>query len=298
MSNFRFLIFTLTVLIFSSCAFNKTFHNSQKLPYTIDKMPSFSLKNDTTFINYNKDNQEIILSKSKNNIINKNYTIRNTFFKSASGNLLNGWLLTPRNTKPKALILHFHGSASNLLMHYETISPLLAHGFQVFTFDYSGYGYSEGKSTRKDVLKDAYSALDFVIDNYKQNDKQLIIYGHSYGGYLASIIGSNRQKNIDALVIEGAFSAHKEEANYKVPILGYLVKNEEIAAIEIQKNYKPILIIHSKEDKKVPIKFGNKIFEKANEPKEFFEIKKGHILGLQYYSKEIADKIKAMINIH
>jgi alpha-beta hydrolase superfamily lysophospholipase len=181
-------------------------------------------------------------------------------------------------------------------MHYETISPLLAHGFQVFTFDYSGYGYSEGKSTRKDVLKDAYSALDFVIASYKQKDMQLAIYGHSYGGYLASVVGSNRQKDIDALVLEGAFSAHKEEANYKVPILGYLVKNEEIAAEEIQKNNKPLLIIHSSEDKKVPMKFGKKIYKKANQPKEFFEIEKGHILGLQYYTDEIADKIKLMLN--
>ncbi|MFT5618142.1 MAG: hypothetical protein ACI85I_001373 [Arenicella sp.] len=32
-------------------------------------------------------------------------------------------------------------------------------------------------------------------------------------------------------------------------------------------------------------------------PKEFYEIDKAHILGLQYYSKEIAGKIKAMVMI-
>jgi hypothetical protein len=56
------------------------------------------------------------------------------------------------------------------------------------------------------------------------------------------------------------------------------------------------LLIHSEEDKKVPIKFGKKIFDNANNPKEFYQIKKAHILGLQYYSQEIANKIKFMLN--
>lgn len=295
MTKIRFLTLILSVLLLSSCAFNKIFHHSQKLPYTIAEMLSFDVKGDTTFINYDKKTDHITLLKPKRKIINKNYTIKNVFFESESGNVLNGWLLTPKNTKPKATILHFHGSASNLLMHYEFISPLTEYGYQIFTFDYSGYGYSEGKSTRKNALKDAYSALEFVKTKYKK-EQQLIIYGHSYGGYLTAVVGSNKQNDIDGLVIEGAFSSHKAVANYEVPILGYLVKNEQIAADEIKKNQKPLLIIHSSEDKKVPLKFGKKILNAANEPKEFYQIKKAHILGLKYYSKEIADKIKVMLN--
>lgn len=297
MKLFKIFFFLLLLCLVSSCAFNKTFHHAQRLPYSIEKMPSFSINSDTTFIHYDKMNQEISFSKPKNKIVNQNYSIKNLFFKSSSGNRLNGWFLTPKNTTPIATILHFHGSASNLLMQYESINPLIEYGFQVFTFDYSGYGYSEGKPTRKNALKDAYAALEFVINNHKKKETPLLIYGHSYGGYLASVVGSNQQNNIDGIVVEGAFSSHKEEAKFTAGFFGNLVKNEAIAHQEISKNKKPLLIIHSTEDKRVPLKFGEKIFEHANHPKEFYEIDKAHILGLQYYSEEIANKIKAMLSI-
>ena len=261
---------------------------------SIDYWIYFIIENDTCYVDYTQEDNQIKFTTSTGELINKSYTIRDTFFESSSGNQLNGWLLTPKDREPLATILHFHGSASNLIVHYSSIGPLVQHGFQVFTFDYSGYGFSEGKASRENALADAYSALDFVRKNYVVKE-DLILYGHSYGGYLASIVGSNKQKEIDGIVIEGAFSAHKAEANYSVPILGLIVKNEQLASREISKNKKPLLIIHSLEDKKVPLKFGREIFQCANQPKEFYEIDRPHILGLQYYSKEIAEKIKGML---
>ena len=40
---------------------------------------------------------------------------------------------------------------------------------------------------------------------------------------------------------------------------------------------------------------GKKLFEHANQPKEFFEIKHYHICGPTYYADEISGKIKAML---
>jgi hypothetical protein len=37
------------------------------------------------------------------------------------------------------------------------------------------------------------------------------------------------------------------------------------------------------------------LFECANEPKEFFEIRHEHITGPVYYSKEISEKIRKML---
>ncbi|MEE9406706.1 MAG: alpha/beta fold hydrolase [Polaribacter sp.] len=291
------LFFIILSLFFTSCAFNSKFHHPIKVPMDIDKLTEFSYEEDRTptYFQYDKSNSEISLSNSDRKTINENYTIKSSFFSSSSGNLLNGWLLTPKDTKPIATILHFHGSAQNVLSHYKSIEPLLQYGFQVFTFDYSGYGFSEGKSTRKNALKDAYSAFNYIKKIETIKNTRLIIYGQSYGGYLASIVGSNKQEDIEGLVIEGAFSAHKDEAKHMSPFFGNLVKNEIKAENEIQKNFKPVLIIHSVEDKIVPFKFGEKIFKSANTPKEFYEIDKAHIMGLQYYSKEINAKIKSLI---
>ena len=41
----------------------------------------------------------------------------------------------------------------------------------------------------------------------------------------------------------------------------------------------PILVIHSKKDKLIPFSHGRKLYEEANEPKEFLEISGGHNMG-------------------
>lgn len=292
----KLVILILIFFFFSSCAFNSKFHYPIKINRNVDELGVFSYGKDTLLFKYNEEAKSIDIKDNKGVSKHPNFTIEAFNFISSSGNKLHGWLLKPKTTKPIATIIHFHGSANDILTQYQAISPLIQYGFQIITFDYSGYGFSKGKATRKNTLKDAYSFLDFT-KNYKRiKESKIILYGQSYGGYLAAVVGSNRQNDIDGIVIEGAFSSHKEEAKYEVPFWGNLVKNEEKADQEIKKNQKPVLIIHSAEDKKVPIKFGKKIYNNANQPKVFYEIDKPHIMGLQYYSKEISEKIETMLN--
>ncbi len=292
----RYLFFGCLLLFLSSCAFDGRFHRSDKIPLAFEKITFFNFGVDTTYLNYDKKTKEVNLLDSKKESRHENYTIKNDFFTSSSGNKLQFWTLTPKSKKPLATILHFHGAGGNLLSQYKAIAPLVNLGYKVFTFDYSGYGVSEGKATRENALKDAYSALDYVRNqNEFSNGQQLVIYGQSYGGYLAAIVGAANQEKISGMVIEGAFSSHRAEAKHMTSFFGNLVKNDQIAAKEIKKNYKPVLIIHSTEDTVVPFKFGKTLYENANEPKMFYEIDKGHVLGLQYKAEEISNKIVKLI---
>jgi pimeloyl-ACP methyl ester carboxylesterase len=292
-NNYTNLLFTTIIAFtFYSCNLSKTFHKPSKIDLDIKKLSYFDIGIDTTYVRYNEELKQVNLFDVDKNSINNNYTIEHLFFNDYK---LNGWMLKPKTGKPIATILHFHGSAGNILFHYKSAAKLAGKGFQVLTFDYSGYGNSKGKASRATALEDAYSALNYISKRNDVFDTKLFIYGESYGGYLAAIVGSNNQEKIDGIIIEGAFSSHKKEANHMVPILGNIVKNGLIAKDEIKKNKKPLLIIHSVDDKKVPIKFGKQIFENANSPKEFYEIDKPHINGLNYYSDEITGKIKGMI---
>ena len=40
---------------------------------------------------------------------------------------------------------------------------------------------------------------------------------------------------------------------------------------------------------------GRKLYKKANEPKQFYEIDGNHINGVVKYSKEISEKIEKMV---
>ena len=285
------------MVVFSlfSCSFNRTFHRPTQLT-SIEELTFFETGGDTTFIKYIQNNQEIILRDGKQKVINENYSILNKSFYS-NGNKLNGWLLIPKNIKPVATILHFHGSAGNLITLYQSISSLTDYGFQIFMFDYSGYGSSEGRPSHNSIIADGYSAIAYIYEHDGLGNLKTIIYGQSYGGYLASIIGSDREEYIDGIIIEGAFTSLKEEARYKASVFGNFVKRGRQADKEIVKFHKPILVIHSYEDRMVPIELGKRIFINANYPKAFFEIDGEHISGLKNYTKEIANKIYNMLEI-
>lgn len=295
---FRLLFILIIVIIFSSCSMSSTFHHPSKMP-ELEKLEnySFSVNNDSLRIKYNKDSHQITFFDNNNDTINKYYTIESEFFISKNGNKLNGWMLSPKNRKPIASILQFHGSAANLIFHQKIIEPLVKQGFQIFIFDYSGYGLSEGKATRKNIEIDAYSAFQHFINKPRVQGTKLVLYGQSYGAYLATIVGAENQEKIDAIVIQAGFTSHKAEAAYTVPIIGYMVKNGKVTTTKkIRKYYKPLLIIHSIDDKRTPFRMGEKIYKNANEPKELFKIEKGHLEALKYYSEEIGIKIKNMLN--
>lgn len=290
----------LTVLLLTACSFNKMFLQPTKLPQIPpdkDKITiTTSTAEDTTIVEFNRTTLQPTFFNRNKDTINFDYTIESVIFKSSSGNNLNGWLLKPKNATPKITLLHFHGNAGFILSQYQAMTPLLNYGFQAFVFDYSGFGFSEGKATRNNVLLDGNSALTYLKSRDDVKNTKLIIYGQSLGGHLSAVVANDRQAEIDGLVIEGAFSSHKDVGAETAGVFGRLLVSEKYSAINaIQDFKKPVLIIHSTEDETIPFELGQKIFTKANEPKDFFEIKKCHICGTNFYADSISTKIKKMI---
>lgn len=270
-----------------------------KLPVaTTSYMIPFS--DDSAEVVFVGEHYQPVFLNTKKDTLQLDYTIESVLFKSGNGHLLNGWMIYSKKTPADVTLLHFHGNAGFLLSQYRALTPLLDQGFQIFIFDYSGFGFSEGKASRKNVLQDGMAALDYVKSRADVKDTRLVIYGQSLGGHLAAVIGTERQNDIDALVIEGAFSSHQDIAAEVAGVLGRIfVKEGYNASQSIQKYYKPVLIIHSEEDEIIPFKMGQKLFTKANEPKQFFAVKGCHICGPRFYSKEIAEKIaKILVESH
>ncbi|MHB8403344.1 MAG: alpha/beta hydrolase [Bacteroidia bacterium] len=289
------LITTLTLALLTSCSFNKIFLQPQKIPAGTKGL-AMMVGKDTTVVLFSADKHQPTFRKMNKDTIVLSYTIESVVYKSANGNTLNGWFLKSKTQPATITLLHLHGNAGCLLSQYQAMAPLLKYGFQIFLFDYSGFGFSEGKATKNNVLIDALSSLDYLKSREDVKNTKLVIYGQSLGGHLAAVVGTQRQSDIDGLVIEGAFSSHKDIAAHTVPVLGRMIVKQGYCAYKSIKDFhKPLLIIHSTEDETIPFSMGKKIFNAANAPKEFFEIKKAHICGPEFYPNEIATKIKAML---
>lgn len=249
---------------------------------------------DTLTVHIHQNYQPVFTNKQKDTI-DFDYTIKSVVFESESGNKLNGWFLTPDSGRNQTTLLFMHGNGGNIFTQYSGLIPLVRKGFRILLFDYSGYGFSEGKATRKNILLDGISALKYINrDNYNVKDR-IIIYGQSLGGHLAANVAAMYPDLCDGLVIEGAFTSHKDIAAHRAGLFGRIFVSEQYSAKEaIGMFKKPVLVIHSKDDEVIPYEMGKDLFDHANEPREFYSINKCHICGPVYYTEGISSRIKRM----
>lgn len=282
-------------LFITSCAFNKMFLHPFPLK-TTDSYSDYNKDlNDTLTLTFTED-QTPIIKNSKAEIAELDYTIENIHFLSQHKDSLVAWFIKPNNNYNGITLYFLHGNAGNVVYNYLLMEPFVKKGFQVFMIDYSGFGFSQGKSKRKFVLTDAKDGLDYLLSRTDIKHEKLIMYGQSLGGHLAVVSGTQNQDRIDGLVIEGAFSSHKDVANDRVPFLSRIFVREMYSAEKNIGNYKkPLLIIHSTEDKTIPYKHAERLLELANEPKEFYTIDGRHVYGPLLYGDSIAEKLVELV---
>jgi uncharacterized protein len=301
MKKVTFLAFIALIVLSTSCAYNSKFLKPAKYAANTKRVTLSKSVKDSTMAVYSGSPFKPEFLKNGVDTTDINYTIESVLFTNKAGNKLNGWMLKSKTVPVTHTLLHFHGNAGSILGQFGAIKPLLTQGFQIFVFDYSGYGFSEGNATRKNLLSDGIDAVAYLKTRDDVKDKKLILYGQSYGGHLSVCVAAKVQKDIDGLVVEGGFSNHKDlSAVGAKPFIAFMsrifVKEIYAATKQIANFKKPLLIIHSIEDKVIPFAMGKKVFNKANAPKEFFEVKGEHLAAPALYTKQIGDKIKQMGN--
>lgn len=209
------------------------------------------------------------------------------FFRSKDGTQLGGWFL-PAVGEPKGTVIHFHGNAQNMSAHFGFVSWLPAQGFNLFVFDYRGYGTSAGKASREGVHEDSLAALDYIAARPGIDHNRLLVLGQSLGGANAiAAVGSRSRPGIRAVVIESAFSSYREIVKDKIgaiPLLSLL--RAPLSCLLLGDRYAPdnvvadiapvpLVIIHGTADGVVPYSHGKRLFELAREPKQLWTLEGG-----------------------
>lgn len=296
MINFRHTsYFFFALILLNSCAFNNSFLS----PTVVDREAreqTLYIQEDTVLVQYHGEQYQPLFIRNGQDTVTFNHTIESVLFPSESGNELNGWLIIPNDIEIKGTILFFHGNAGDITGRHWNMNLLMQYGFQVFAVDYSGYGLSTGKAKRKFIIQDGISALEYIKQRKEVEGTKFIIYGQSLGGNLAASIAGRKGELIDGLVVEGAFSSHKDIGRRFAGFLSdWFVKEMYSAKESVQHYHKPILVIHSVMDFVVPLEHGKTIYDNANEPKEFYIINDCHTCGSRIYHKEIGEKLLEMI---
>jgi len=211
-------------------------------------------------------------------------------FKSTDGTQLHGWYLhrSDKKKKSKGLIIFFHGNAQNITAHYLNLAWITKKGYDVFAFDYRGYGLSKGMPNQQGTNKDALAALNYAHARFKKDGhEKFIVYGQSLGGVISlrALQDFKHREDIDLLVQDSTFMSYQKIAFDKLshagifmilsPLAYGLVTDEFGSSRYAPKFKRPTLVIHGTDDFVIPFKFGEEIFETLETKKWFWKVEKG-----------------------
>lgn len=215
-------------------------------------------------------------------------------FKTADGLELYGWFL-PAKGRAVGTVLHLHGNAENISTHVANVAWLPARGFNVFVFDYRGYGASQGQPTLDGAQLDINAAMKTLLERTDVEKDRIVFYGQSLGGALAvyNVAHSPYRDHIRALLIESTFAdyvaiAREELADHWitwplqwVPSLTVDDRYSPLLAVRMISPI-PLLIIQGDDDAIVPVSDAVQLYDAALEPKQLWIVPgAGHIQAMR-----------------
>jgi len=213
------------------------------------------------------------------------------YFTTQDGLRLNGWWIP--GTGSPLTILWFHGNGGNISHRLDNIT--LRHdllGANLFIFDYREYGRSEGRASEEGTYQDAEAAIRYLHGRGDVDPTKIVFLGESLGSAVAVEMAT--RYDCAALILESPFLSIPEMAKVTFPFLpiGSLLQTKYDTLSKIGRVKAPLLIVHGENDEIVPFQHGQRLFETAREPKEFYSIKQArhndlYLVGGQAYLKAL-----------
>jgi len=198
-------------------------------------------------------------------------------FRTNDGLGLNGWFFPADKDSLRAdwVWLLCHGNAGNISTRLELCAALLSSGFNLFIFDYRGYGRSQGRPSEEGTYLDAEAAYDWLLrKDFSGNC--IVAYGESLGGGVATELASRRP--LAGLVLESSFSSATDVGAELFPWLPVrrISRIKYDACAKLPRLKLPVLFLHSRGDELIGFHHAEKNFARANEPKILWELSGEH----------------------
>jgi putative redox protein len=217
-------------------------------------------------------------------------------FSNQDGQRLSARLDLPMDETPQAyaIFAHCFTCSKNLKAVVHTSRALTLRGIAVLRFDFTGLGESEGEfaqTTFTTNVTDIAAAADYLKDHF---EAPKLLIGHSLGG--AAVIQTAKHipsckavatigAPADPSDLSGLLMSSKEEiqnrGEVEVQIAGrsfrvnrkFLEELEDVKMSEsIEGLDRGLLVLHSPQDRVVPVQNGEKIFAAARHPKAFISL--------------------------
>jgi pimeloyl-ACP methyl ester carboxylesterase len=222
---------------------------------------------------------------------------------SSNGNTLFGVFVTAASVANGTVsqaptVLYAHGKDDNIDAFWERMEFLDPLNYNLFIYDYQGYGKSSGEPSFEALRENSLDALNLVKSRSEVDNHRLIYYGYSLGGVFAIDLAANVQSPW-VLILEAAPASSaalvKNGIQLGIPASFFFDENFDNIA-EIKKISAPVLLFHGTIDDTVPFQFNaQELSEAANQPKSFVVVEGANhddlpqILGLANYRSLIGN---------
>ncbi|MBI5216663.1 MAG: alpha/beta hydrolase [Ignavibacteriae bacterium] len=191
-------------------------------------------------------------------------------FTTSDGLKLHGWFL-PNDTATITL-LWLHGNAGNIIHRLDQLRRFRLLQCNIFIIDYRGYGRSEGEPTEDGLYLDTVAAYDYLRTRNDVQHSKIFVYGQSLG--TADAVDLATKRSCSGLILESSLTNAKDMAKEMFPWfpIHLFIRSRFDSETKIRSLHLPLLFVHGSDDDIIPITLGKKLFDSANEPKQFYEI--------------------------
>jgi uncharacterized OsmC-like protein/alpha/beta superfamily hydrolase len=238
-------------------------------------------------------------------------------FSGTDGLMVAGLLETPdSNPHSFALFAHCFTCGKDVLSASRISRALVARGYAVLRFDFTGLGGSDGdfaNSNFSSNINDLVLAADFLRGNYRAPS---LLIGHSLGG-AAVLAAAHAMQEVQGVVTIGApadpqhvvkqFGCKTDEISEagvaEVQLAGrpFTIKKQflddladQYQSEKIASLRKALLVFHSPVDATVSINEAEKIYRQAKHPKSFVSLDDAdHLLSKAKDAEYVANTIAA-----
>lgn len=202
------------------------------------------------------------------------------------------WL--PHGRADAPVLLYLHGARWNVSGSSGRIRRMQALGFSVLAIDYRGFGRSSaGLPSEATAAEDARAAWDWLAQQHP--GKPRYIFGHSLGGAIAIDL-ARQVPDEQGTIVEGTFTSIPDVVStFKwgwLPVSGLITQRFD-SVRKVAEIGSPLLVVHGSEDSLILPALGRKLFEAAQEPKQFVLVEGGshhstNTVGQALYREAVA----------
>jgi len=196
---------------------------------------------------------------------------------TADGVRLDAVSLSAPGSTPREWVIYFQGNAGSLRRPrvQEQLRTLHTLGYDVLSFDYRGYGRSEGVPSEAGLYEDALAAYTHLT-RAGISPRQIILAGQSLGSAVAVELAT--RVTSAGLALFSPIDSVPLTAGRIYPWVPvqYLATNRFDSNAKVERIRVPMVVFHSAADRLIPLQAARDLFAKIKAPKRMIETMGGH----------------------